>query len=183
MLWWARPDGTGAPLFPEADVDLVVQHYDPVSGEPYWEDNVELFWVTNPRVKSFSVRSALVDRPFFVSVVPWIGDVPYRLQVTFPNSSTTVLDTGPIDADSPTQTWAYGNSGDLFIPSTGLWHSVLQYWPGSLNRGTSTSDVWANWDDYAFGRDAGTDGYILANEWVNLNYYPPVVSNATIAAR
>lgn len=180
-LSWTRPDGTGTPVFPESEVDGVVQTL--AFGEPYYDiDVATLYLGTNPEVGTYTVKASAVNVPIYISVAPWIGDVPYRLKATFPTAATTVIDTGIIDVSSPTQKWAYGNSGELYIPSVGSWHSVLQYWPGTLNRAGATSDVWANWDDYAWGRDPGTADYELANNWAGLEYYPPVVSDATILA-
>ncbi len=177
-LSWTSPDGTGAPRYPVSEVNAVVQT---LSGEPYFDiDIASLYAGTNPQVGTYSVKSAQVNVPIYITVLPWIGDVPYRLKVTFPTSATTVIDTGVINVANPAQKWARGNSGELFIPSVGNWHSVLQHWPGTMNRTARTSDVWANWDDYAWGRD--NDTYTLANNWAGLEYYPPVVSDATILA-
>ncbi len=166
-----------------SEVDAVVQTLS--GGEPYFDiDVATLYAGTNPQVGTVTVRSAGVGVPIYVSVLPWVGDVPYRLRLTFPNAGTTVLDTGAIGSPPGAgQKWAYGCAGDLYIPSVGAWHSVLQYWPGTLNRAGAVSDVWANWDDYAWGRDAGTEDYELANTGAGVVYYPPVLRAATILAR
>lgn len=190
-LWvsigWSNPDGTGTPQWPISEVDGAVQTFDSASGEIYYDVDVAgLYAATgNPQIGQFRVLSGGVGKTCYISVVPFIGDVPYRLIVRYGTSSQgqtnpVVLDTGAIDVSNPAQKWAYGVHGVVNVPSTGTWKSVAQYWPGTMNRGTGVSDVWANWDDYAFDRATYTQ--LFANEWANTNYYPPVSSTTTIAS-
>jgi hypothetical protein len=183
-LSWTNPDGTGAPVWPIAEVDGVVQTYDSGSGELYYDvDVASLYAGTNPHVGTYSVKSGGVGKTIYVGVAPFIGDVPYRLVVKYGNApqpvnNPVVIDTGAINVANPAQKWAYGVHGAVNVPNTGTWKSVCQYWPGTMNRGAGTSDVWANWDDYAFDRDTYMQNF--ANEWANTNYYPPVSSETAI---
>jgi len=160
---WTDENGS-ASVYPVSEVDAVVQCYDDASKEDYYDiDIMSLYDGTNPEVGSLSVVTKMVNKPIYIGVIPWIGDCPYQIVVTF-RGATVIDQTGT----------ARGNSGEFFLPATsdnGTWLSVLQYWPGSLNRAGSTSDVYANWDDYAWELDPNGPS-TLANEWeLDLNSY------------
>ncbi len=173
---WTDSEGN-ATTFPRSEVDGVVQMYDNASKENYYDiDVASLYAGTNPQVGSVSITTQLVNKPVYISVVPWIDDCQYHIVVTF--RGATVIDaTGT----------AYGHSGEFYMPATaagGTWLSVLQTWPGTLNRGAGTSDVWANWDDYAWEVDPAGAG-TLANAWqVDANsYVPPLRTQTAIDGR
>jgi hypothetical protein len=175
---WTGMDGTGTPLFPVAEVDGIVQSDD--GTELYMDlDWGDLYLGTNPQVHTAAVVGG---QKYYVSVAPFIGDAPYRLRCLFDTKSngtfsTVLLDTGAIDINNVNQRWAYGIDGEVYVPSQGTWHSVLQYWPGTIGVDPATSNVYANYDDYVFGTaDYGT----LVSNWAGLEYYPPIVSNAAI---
>jgi hypothetical protein len=184
QISWTGADGTGAPVFPEAEVDGVVQMDDET--EPYADANVtDLFSGENPTFADVDIELIHVDKPLSIGVNPFIGDVPYRLEVWFPwtNDPATdpkVIDTGAIDVGNPAQKWAYGNNGEVYLPEAGPWHSVLQYWPGSLDRPGQVSDVYANWDDFVIDRDTYSHFLVENFEYTGSDYVPPVVSDVTI---
>lgn len=168
-LSWTNPDGTGAPLFPVAEVDGVVQTYDSKTGELYYDVDVAgLYSGSNPQSGDVTVAASGVNKTIYVGVVPYIEDVPYHIVATWTptgGSATTVIDqTGT----------AYASSGEAYVPSTaGNWLSVLQTWPGSMNRSTGVSNVWANWDDYVWSR-AESGSVKLTNNY-SVEYVPPIV--------
>jgi|GEM_PF-2871912 len=169
-LNWSKPDGTGAPVYPIAECDAVVQTYDSTSGELYYDIDVSsLYSGTNPQSGAVTVKSAAVGKAIYIGVEPYIGDIPYHITATWTptgGSASTVIDqTG----------MAYASEGEAFVPSTaGSWHSVLQTWPGTLNRSTGTSNVLANWDDYVWDRTNGTNKIV---DNYSVEYVPPVVSD------
>lgn len=168
---WTDSNGN-ASVFPVSEVDGVVQMYDNASKENYFDvDVASLYEGTNPEVGSVNVTTQLVNKPIYIGVVPWIDDCQYHIVVKF--KGVTVIDATGV---------AYGHSGEVFLPSTsanGTWLSVLQTWPGSLNRAAGTSDVYANWDDYVYEVDPAGPG-ILADAWeVDLNSYIPPLRTET----
>jgi hypothetical protein len=109
----------------------------------------------------------MVGKPIYFGVVGWLRDAKYRLRVWWTPDSTGV-ETLIIDTDNntayPGDQWAYGDGGTYDMRATsGSGHSVIQYWKGTLNRATSASDVWANWDDYNYGRD--NSDLVMADNW------------------
>jgi len=174
QLDWTRPGGSGAPVYPEAEVDVVVQGYEPRSGEPYAQLDyaAPMMWPYNPWLGSLGVTGARVGKPVYFGVVPWIGDVPYRLRVWFtPTSDVEALVIDTAGPEYPGEDWAYGGGGMFHLGATsGQWHSVIQYWKGT------PADAWANWDDFALGRDGM--GVLAANQLVS--YVPPVVTDTVI---
>jgi len=173
---WTDSRGN-ASTYPVSEVDGVVQTYDAGTKELYYDvDVASLYAGTNPEVGDFSVKSTGVNKTIYIGVIPWIDDCTYHIVATF--NGTKVIDQTGI---------AYGHAGELFLPSTangGAWHSVMQYWPGTLNRSAGTSDVYANWDDYAYESDPAGSG-TLADAWaVDLNsYVPPLVTDTPIDGR
>jgi len=159
------PDGSTGPGYPDSEVDVVVQCPDKVAGtlEPYADIDVgELYVGTNPQEGTFGITANpnRINKPVYFGVVGWINDRAYRLRVWWTPNSTGV-ETKMIDATAMT----YGEGGMYYMGATsGKAHSVLQYWKGTLNRATAASDVWANWDDYNYGRD--DDNMVIADNWL-----------------
>jgi hypothetical protein len=169
-LSWTNPDGTGAPLFPVAEIDGVVQTYDSKTGELYYDIDVAgLYSGTNPQSGDVPVAAGGVNNTIYVGVTSYVEDVPYHITATWTptgGSATTVINqTG----------MAYASSGEAYVPSTaGSWLSVLQTWPGSLNRSTGVSNVWANWDDYVWSRAEA--GAVKMTDNYSVEYVPPIVT-------
>jgi hypothetical protein len=179
---WTGPDGTGAPVWPIAEVDGVVQTDN--GTEPYADiDNAGLYAGTNPELGTINVARAAIGIPIYVGVVPFIGQVPYRITLTYTpsgGSGTLVYDSGAITPGGPYPHMAYASAGDVYVPARGSWHSVIQYWPGTMDRVGGTSNVFANWDDYTADRDT----YLMwpADNWTGTEFYPPVVTDSTLGA-
>lgn len=173
---FTRADGTGTPAYPEAEVDGCVQTYD--GTEDYFDVDVAgLYSGTNPCTGSYSVKASGVNKPIYLTVLGYVGQVPYRVVATF--NGTTVIDSGAIDVTNPAQKWAYGVDSDLYLPNTGTLLSGFQTWPGSLNRGTGVSDVYANWDDYVYSR---TESPLVENYSVEYTNSPAVWDVTSINA-
>jgi hypothetical protein len=166
------PDGSTGPGYPDSEVDVVVQGYDKVGSvyQPYVDLDVgDLYVGTNPQegLVPITKTGGMVGKPIYFGVVGWIRDCKYRLRVWWTPDSTGV-ETLIIDTDNntayPGDQWAYGDGGTYDMRATsGSGHSVIQYWKGTLNRATSASDVWANWDDYNYGRD--NSDLVMADNW------------------
>ena len=124
-LSWTRSDGTGAPIYPQGEVDGAVLGWHAATGDPRYDMDVEeLYSGTNPETATWTDLDA--THTVYFGVMPWIGDCPYHLVVTFKPSggaATTIIDQGGT---------AYGADGNVYIPDTGTWHSSRQYWPGGL---------------------------------------------------
>ena len=124
-LSWTRSDGTGAPIYPQGEVDVIVQGWDAATGDPRFDMDVEsLYSGTNPETATWTDPDA--THTVYFGVMPWIGDCPYHLVVTLKpigGAATTIIDQAGT---------AYGADGDVYIPDTGAWHSSRQYWPGGL---------------------------------------------------
>ena len=173
---WTGVNGTGAPVFPIAEVDGVVQMDN--GTEPYADiDATGLYAGTNPQVDTVNCNP---NTPVFVGVVPFIGQAPYRIVMDYKirNTTTTVYDSGAINVANPNQKWARASSGEAYVPARGAWHSVVQLWNGSPNKIEGQSNWIANWDDYVF--DRATYAMSPANNWVGTEMYPPVVTDSTL---
>jgi hypothetical protein len=162
-------DLAGNPLggWPYAEVDVVVQGFQ--NGQPYYDlDIAGLYVGTNPISAQVSVSSAFVSKTFFFTVSPFAGEARYHLVVTFRSTLTGVTST-VIDATGD----VHASDGEFFLPSTATsWLSVFHEWPGILDRSLGQSDVYANWEDYAYSRDSA----MVAENW-SVEWTAPVVTN------
>ena len=166
------PDGSTGPGYPDSEVDVVVQGYDKVGSvyQPYVDLDIgDLYVGTNPQegLVPITKTGGMVGKPIYFGVVGWIRDCKYRLRVWWTpdrrasrRSSSTPTTTPPTPATSGRT--ATPARYDMRATS-GSAHSVIQYWKGTLNRATSASDVWANWDDYNYGRD--NSDMVIADNW------------------
>ncbi len=167
------PIGSTGPGYPDSEVDVVVQGVAKVAGtlEPYADLDIgTLYEGINPQegVIPITANPNRINKPLYLGVVGWINDRAYRLRVWWTPGSTgietLVIDTAN-EATYPGVEIATGDGGMYeMLATSGSAHSVVQYWKGTLNRAAGASDVWANWDDYNYGRD--DDDMVIADNWL-----------------
>ncbi len=94
-LSWTRADGTGVPIFPESEVDGAVWGWDSATSDPYFDQDLEdLYSGTNPETTTWTDADA--NHTVYFGVIPYVGDVPWHLVVTFKptgGSVSTIIDT------------------------------------------------------------------------------------------
>ena len=164
-LSWTRADGTGAPIFPESEVDGAVWTWDSATSDPYYDQDLEdLYSGTNPETTTWTDNDA-TDTVYF-GVMPYVGDVPWHLVVTFKptgGSASTIIDTTGS---------AQAMDGTMFLPNTGSWHSSRQYWPGNA------TTAYADWNEYVEQRAQFHPGpYPAWND--STVWYPPATPTDT----
>jgi hypothetical protein len=173
-----QDDAGGTPGYPVAEVDGVCQAWNSAESEAYWDyDLAGLYASTNPEVDVLQVTADMVGEPVYVGVTPFVGDVPYRIQLGWGTKAngpfTNVYDSGAINpATSPR---AHGIDAKFYLPAiagaTTPWHSV-SIWPGS-----SSGTQYADYDDYVWNYDYAKT---IANNWSSLNYYGPLVTDVSV---
>ena len=156
LTWWWPGSPSSRPVFPEAEVNGVVQTDN--GSEPYWDVDIgALYSGSNPEIGSWAVTAGV---PIYISVVGYAGDVNYELKL-----ESSSKQNGPWTPVATYTGAATGANGEAYIPNSGTWFSVLQQWAGTL-----PTNIWANWDDYVEAKPPDRQSSLAYNysiEWVS----------------
>lgn len=161
-LEWTDLAGNPIAGWPTSEIDLNLQGDG--SGGPY-SDLTDKTWYSglNPTVTG-TQRVASNGQVFWVSVMPWLGDLKYKLWIY--NNGTAIAGYNPKEGT------AYGGGGEIFVPSDGPWASCVQWWAGQAG------SVYGCWNDYTYERVPGATYDTLSEAYVDTFIAPqPLVRN------